>query len=688
MEASSPLPASIGRYLVLGEVGRGGAGLVLRGQAPDGARVAIKLLLAGRGADERQRRRFQREADALTRLEHPRLVRFLEAGEQGGAPWLAMAWVEGETLQALVERDGPLEPREAALLVRELAVALEHCHGRGILHRDLKPGNVLIPRDAGLGAPLLADFGLAADLLAGPSSLSAPGQFMGTPGFWPPEQAAGRREEVGRASDLYGLGALLYYALTGHPPQRVANLADMLSVHPPEPPSAARPRVPPELDVVCLRCLALDPGDRPTSAAAVAQELGEWLDRAPERAGLHPATALGAGAAAALLGLGLGWLALRGRASAPVTPAAAPSRAPPPAAPAPLPAPPPSPRAASVPSDLEGLLESALTLAAAGDLAGSAERSTRALELDPGEWRAWSQRGDARLLLGDLRGALEDAGRALELRPGHPAPLATRMLARWRTGDFQGAVEDAEVLVVLEPARSSAWLVRADVRRHRGELGAALADADRSVALADDPINRVTRAEIRRQLGDLPGAIEDATRALERDPTNGWAWGIRSMSRLFSGDAAGALQDIDRALALPNAPAFAWILRSQVQRQLGDLAGALADAERAVELDPRDPGSWLSRGEAREAWGALDDALADASRALELAADPVAARLLRARVLRALDRPDEARLDLQAALQRTQPGSPLEARVKGELDALNRGEPAPQPGSEPGRRER
>ena len=94
MEASSPLPASIGRYLVLGEVGRGGAGLVLRGQAPDGARVAIKLLLAGRGADERQRRRFQREADALTRLEHPRLVRFLEAGEQGGAPWLAMAWVE------------------------------------------------------------------------------------------------------------------------------------------------------------------------------------------------------------------------------------------------------------------------------------------------------------------------------------------------------------------------------------------------------------------------------------------------------------------------------------------------------------------------------------------------------------------------------------------------------------------
>jgi serine/threonine-protein kinase len=203
---------AIGRYRLVEQIGRGGMGEVWRAQAPDGREVALKLLLAGRGAGPDQRRRFGTEVRTQLRLRHPNLVALLDAGEtDAGVPFLVLEWVPGETLAARLAREGPLHPRDAVELVRRLALALAHCHGQGVLHRDLKPENVLLR--AGDGEPLLTDFGLARDLDVSLATRS--GVSLGTPGWWSPEQAFGQTGAVGPRSDVYGLGALLYAALTG-----------------------------------------------------------------------------------------------------------------------------------------------------------------------------------------------------------------------------------------------------------------------------------------------------------------------------------------------------------------------------------------------------------------------------------------------------------------------------------------
>jgi serine/threonine-protein kinase len=170
-------------------------GVVFRAQdVESGAVVALKLLLAGKDAPEVTRRRFAREVQALMRLRHPHVVGIHDAGEHEGAPYLALDYVEGESLQGRLDREGALPEREAAQLVRALADALQHVHEQGALHRDLKPDNVLIRGSD--GAPLLTDFGLTRD--TDPSfsgtQLTRTGRFLGTPGYWPPEQAEPEHE--------------------------------------------------------------------------------------------------------------------------------------------------------------------------------------------------------------------------------------------------------------------------------------------------------------------------------------------------------------------------------------------------------------------------------------------------------------------------------------------------------------
>jgi len=184
----------IGRYAIHAEVARGGAGVVYRAR-DDGAAgrtVALELLHGGEAASRVPRRRFQREARALLRLEHPGVARILDVGEEAGVPFLVMEWVAGEPLAARLQREGPLPVAEVVALGRALADALEHAHARGVLHRDLSPANVLV--DAA-GAPRLVDFGLTRDLdgALSASRLTLDGRFLGTPGYWAPEQLPSRR---------------------------------------------------------------------------------------------------------------------------------------------------------------------------------------------------------------------------------------------------------------------------------------------------------------------------------------------------------------------------------------------------------------------------------------------------------------------------------------------------------------
>ena len=260
-------------YEILEEIGHGGMGVVYRARQKSLDRVvALKRLVAG---GEVEKTRFHREAEAVAGLEHPNIVPVYDVGVWGGSPYFTMRLIEGRTLEDAV-RDGPLEPRQAAKILLLVARAVEYAHSQGVLHRDLKPSNVLL--DAG-GTPYVVDFGLAKQIDAG-DTLTRTGAVLGTPSYMPPEQASGKRGELGTRSDVYGLGAILYCALTGRPPFLSANPLDTLvSVLEEDPvlPHLVNPRVDRDLELVALKCLQKPPDFRYASASALAGDLGAYL---------------------------------------------------------------------------------------------------------------------------------------------------------------------------------------------------------------------------------------------------------------------------------------------------------------------------------------------------------------------------------------------------------------------------
>ena len=184
-------------------------------------KVALKMILAGQLADETDVKRFYIEAEAAANLDHPGIVPIFEVGQHEGQHYFSMGFVEGQSLaQRLAE--GPLPAREAAELIRRVSEAIEYAHQHGVIHRDLKPANILLDQN---GNPRVTDFGLAKKI-EGDSGLTGSGQIMGTPSYMPPEQAGGKRGEVGPAADVYALGAMLYDLLTGRPPFQAATAMD------------------------------------------------------------------------------------------------------------------------------------------------------------------------------------------------------------------------------------------------------------------------------------------------------------------------------------------------------------------------------------------------------------------------------------------------------------------------------
>ncbi len=279
--ASSPRPDRIGRYIVLAELGSGGMGVVYRAWDPALERtVALKVLSAGRFAGKRQLARFASEARAIARLDDPALVSIHDLGVIDGCPYFTMELVEGPTLAALLDAQGPLAPDRAARLAARIARGLDHAHRQGVVHRDVKPANVLIDAD---GDPRLIDFGIAR-LLEASDALTRTGAVLGTPDYMAPEQAAGRTAAVGPATDVYGVGALIYAATTRRAPHPVS----------PARPLTGAGALPRDLRAICLRALAFAPADRYRSAAALADELDRFGRGEPVEAALpNPARRLG-----------------------------------------------------------------------------------------------------------------------------------------------------------------------------------------------------------------------------------------------------------------------------------------------------------------------------------------------------------------------------------------------------------
>jgi serine/threonine-protein kinase len=321
-QAGGVLPRIEG-YEVQAVLGRGGMGIVFKARDLRLNRpVALKMLLAGAYAVPEERGRFLREAEAVAGLRHANIVQVHGAGDHEGRPYFTMEYVEGGSLaQALAGTPQPA--RQAAAQLSTLADAVHVAHQGGIVHRDLKPANILLTAD---GTPKIADFGLARHFDGGPA-LTLSGARVGTPSYMAPEQALGRVQMIGPATDVYALGALLYEMLTGRPPFRAETATEterQVIAEEPVPPSRLNARVPRDLETICLKCLHKDPQRRYVTAAALAEDLrrfqrgeliaarpagllertGKWVRRNPTRSAL-----LAAGLALVILLAALGqWL--------------------------------------------------------------------------------------------------------------------------------------------------------------------------------------------------------------------------------------------------------------------------------------------------------------------------------------------------------------------------------------------
>jgi serine/threonine protein kinase len=282
MAPSDRTATRLGGYDLLEEIGRGGMGIVYRARERNLDRVvAIKRIREGALAAADAIRRFLKEAKAVSRLNHPNIVHIYSVGDCEGEPFIALELVEGPTL---AERVGgtPLAPRLAGTIAAVVAHAIQYAHQHGIIHRDLKPANILLSGSADRPIPKVTDFGAAVDLEQAANQAGT--QFLGTPSYMTPEQVGPKCGAISHLTDVYGIGALLYEALTGRPPFRADSIGETLRQvveTQPVSPRLLNPAVPRDLETICLKCLQKEPGRRFNSAAAVADDLERFLAGKP-----------------------------------------------------------------------------------------------------------------------------------------------------------------------------------------------------------------------------------------------------------------------------------------------------------------------------------------------------------------------------------------------------------------------
>jgi tetratricopeptide (TPR) repeat protein/tRNA A-37 threonylcarbamoyl transferase component Bud32 len=318
-EPGATEPGRIPGYEILGELGRGGMGVVYKARQIKLNRVvALKMILAGNYAGPEELARFRREAEAVARLQHPHIVQIHEVGEADGRPFFSLEYVEGGSLADKLDGT-PLPPRQAAELVETLARAVQAAHERGVVHRDLKPANVLLTAEE---QPKVTDFGLAKRIDQEKGQVQS-GAIVGTASYMPPEQAGGQPGAIGPATDVYALGSILYEVLTGRPPFQGATVWDTLEqvfTQEPVPPSRLQPKVPRDLETICLKCLHKAPAKRYASGLALAEDLRRFrvgepilarpvglLERTAKWARRKPAAAVAVGLLlASIAGLALG----------------------------------------------------------------------------------------------------------------------------------------------------------------------------------------------------------------------------------------------------------------------------------------------------------------------------------------------------------------------------------------------
>jgi serine/threonine-protein kinase len=281
--ASSSMLMDFGDYELLEQIGRGGQGVVFRARQKSLNRtVALKVISLGQWASKAHLKRFRLEAEAAARLEHPGIVPIHEVGERDGQCYFSMKFIEGGQLDEVVKQT-PMSIRQAVELIAKVARTVHYAHEHGILHRDIKPGNILLDQK---GEPHLTDFGLAR-LVESESTVTRTLEVLGTPSYMAPEQAVGNNAAVGSVTDVYGLGAVLYQLLTAQPPFAGGTTYETIKLlldTEPRQPRLLNPKIDRDLSTICLKCLDKDPQRRYSSALALAEDLERWLKHEPIQA--------------------------------------------------------------------------------------------------------------------------------------------------------------------------------------------------------------------------------------------------------------------------------------------------------------------------------------------------------------------------------------------------------------------
>src|SRR5881227_2700596 len=280
---AAELLGELGDYELLEEIGRGGQGVVFRARQKGLNRtVALKVISLGQWASKVHLKRFRLEAEAAARLEHPGIVPIHEVGERDGSCYFSMKFVEGGQLDEVVRRK-PMSIRQAAELIGKVARIVHYAHEHRILHRDIKPGNILLEQKS---EPHLTDFGLAR-LVESESTVTRTMEVLGTPSYMAPEQAVGNNAAISSLTDVYGLGAVLYQLLTGQPPFAGGTTYETIKLlldTEPRSPRLLNPKIDRDLSTICLKCLEKDSQRRYPSALALAEDIERWLKHEPIQA--------------------------------------------------------------------------------------------------------------------------------------------------------------------------------------------------------------------------------------------------------------------------------------------------------------------------------------------------------------------------------------------------------------------
>jgi tetratricopeptide (TPR) repeat protein/predicted Ser/Thr protein kinase len=723
LERSDSLP----RYEILREVRRGGMGILYRAWDPQLAReVALKVLLEQPGSPPEGRERFLREARLAASLTHPHIVPVYDSGEWMGQAYLAMQFIEGASLD-----ETRLELRAAATAVRDAALGLHYAHEQGIVHRDVKPSNLMMDSQ---NRVFVTDFGLARKVEVS-SKLTVTGTVMGTPSYMSPEQARGRKAD--RRADVYSLGATLYHLLTGRPPFQARDPYALLRKVVEEDPLPLRRLLPGadgDLQTIVMKCLEKEPDRRYSTAEALAEDLTRWLEGGAIRA--HPPSTLyrarkyiahrKALASAAGLGLLLSTLliaylsVIRPEATHVSREAKVFS--------------PIYERLRDLPQNEEGwkrglqLLDKGLAIFpdSAGAWMRKAEGHERlfetdgalaayrkAYEINPDLGTAHYRRGrllmDARndsaqalrefelarriepqnefamvgearisLLRENYRDALERCERAEPVGKHLSDLYFIRGYVHYKAPEFRDlsrAVSDYDRAIELDPRSLYAYNNRGLARGSRGDVAGAIADLTRAIELHRGSAELFNnRAAARGKSGDCDGAIADCARALELDPRYWAAHMNGAQARLGRGDLEGAIAEYGKVLEIDPKNVEAYCRRGRAKQDRGDLKGASDDLTRAIELQPASPWAVYSRALARRGTGDLEGAIEDCTRAIELDRSLADAYLTRGAALQAKMATDRAIEDFTKVLElepknaRACVNRGISRRMKGDLE--------------------